>query len=240
MSDLLQVSEVAVKFGGLVALKSATLSVRAGEIHALIGPNGAGKSTLINCITGYQRPTEGSITIHGEPVHRLRPAAIARLGVARTFQTPQLFGRLSAFDNVNVARKHSAPASAVATILSRLGLSARADVVATDLAYGEQRLIEVARAIVRSPSILLVDEPAAGLAPHEINLLKQVLREFVQSQNCGVLIIEHNVALLRTLAGRISVLHQGTIIASGNPDEVLADPEVISAYLGTSVGDGRG
>ena len=234
MSDLLEVLDLSVVFGGLVAIRSVTLAVRAGEIHALIGPNGAGKSTLVNCVTGYQRPTSGSIRCCGNAIGALRPAAIAHLGVARTFQTPQLFGRLSTRQNVEVAGTRSSDPSQATSLLEALGLHARMDVPAADLPYGEQRLLEVARALVRSPPLLLVDEPAAGLAGAEIALLAAMLRRYAEQREIGVLIIEHNMALVRTLAHRISVLHHGTIIASGLPDVVLADPEVVSAYLGTS------
>jgi branched-chain amino acid transport system ATP-binding protein len=234
MSDLLDVRTLSVAFGGLVAIRSATLAVHAGEIHALIGPNGAGKSTLVNCVTGYQRPTAGSIHVGGTRIGAMRPAAVARLGVARTFQTPQLFGRLTTRQNVEVACARSTARTHATSLLEALGLAARMEVPASDLPYGEQRLLEVARALVRSPLLLLVDEPAAGLASSEIALLAAMLRRYAAQHATGVLIIEHNMVLVRALADRISVLHHGTIIASGPPDAVLAHPEVVSAYLGTS------
>jgi branched-chain amino acid transport system ATP-binding protein len=145
VSVLLQVEHLVVRFGGVTALDDASLAVHAGEIHALIGPNGAGKSTLVNCVTAYQRPTSGSVRVNGRPIGSMRPAEVARLGVARTFQTPQLFGRLSTLENVQVARSARGEAAHAAALLDALGLTDRIDSIAADLPYGSQRLLEVAR-----------------------------------------------------------------------------------------------
>jgi ABC-type branched-subunit amino acid transport system ATPase component len=230
---LVEARGVEVTFGGLQALRGAALTVKRGDIHALIGPNGAGKSTFVNCITGYQRVTRGTILIDGRSIIGMSPSAIARRGLARTFQTPQLFGRLTVAGNIRVAARREDRAAPRDETMFRLGLGARCDALASDLSYGEQRLLEVARALACAPTLLLVDEPASGLPAEDQVRLEAVLRDFA-ARGAGVLLVEHNVGLVRRLAHQVSVLHQGGIIASGDPDKVLADSEVVAAYLGSS------
>jgi ABC-type branched-subunit amino acid transport system ATPase component len=230
---LVEVRGVDLNFGGLQALRDASLTVNMGEIHALIGPNGAGKSTLVNCISGYQKMTGGRISVVGRSIANLSPSAIARSGVARTFQTPQLFGRLTVMGNILVALRPHGQSTSIGELIRQLGLGPRETTLAADLSYGEQRLLEVARALACAPTLLLVDEPAAGLPAEDQVRLEAVLRDFVRRGN-GVLLIEHNVGMVRRVSDRISVLHQGAVIASGDPKEVLADPHVVAAYLGSS------
>lgn len=233
MSALLELEDVCVRFGGLTAVAGATMSFAEGEVHALIGPNGAGKSTVINCISGFQRRSSGEIRLGGETLPHLDAAAVARRGITRSFQTPQLFSRLSVIDNVRVAHQRQRRARLrVDDLLELVGLTEVAHHQAENLAYGQQRLLEVARALAASPRLLLLDEPAAGLASEDTERLSRLLKLIVTQFGIAVMIVEHNVPLVRRVANRISVMHHGLVIASGAPDEVLNDPAVIAAYLG--------
>ncbi|MGX9389493.1 ABC transporter ATP-binding protein [Nitrobacteraceae bacterium UC4446_H13] len=233
MSALLELENVSVRFGGLTAVADATLSFTLGEVHALIGPNGAGKSTIINCISGFQRRSSGEIRLGGEALPHLDAAAVARRGIARSFQTPQLFSRLSVIDNVRVAHQRQRRARLrVDDLLELVGLTDVAHHQADNLAYGQQRLLEVARALASSPRLLLLDEPAAGLSSEDTERLSRLLKLIVTQFGVAVMIVEHNVPLVRRIADRISVMHHGLVIAAGVPDDVLNDPAVIAAYLG--------
>ncbi len=233
MTPLLEIKDVVVRFGGLTAVAGATISLFAHEVHALIGPNGAGKTTIINCISGFQRRSAGEINLAGRPLGQTDAAAVARSGVARSFQTPQLFKRLSVADNIRVAhRRAKRSAYSVDTLLSLVGLEDVADHPAEILAYGRQRLLEVARALASGPHLLLLDEPAAGLSGEETDRLARLLKRIAAEFELGVLIVEHNVPLVRRVADRITVMHHGAVIAQGVPDVVLNDPTVIEAYLG--------
>jgi len=233
MNAILELQEVSVRFGGLTAVADATMAFVAREIHGLIGPNGAGKSTVINCISGFQRHSSGEIRLDGRVLPPLRTASVACRGVARSFQTPQLFNRLSVGDNVRVARgRKTETGLGVGDLLELVGLADLADRRADTLAYGQQRLLEVARALATSPRLLLLDEPAAGLASEDIERLSRLLKLIVSQFPIAVLIVEHNVPLVRQIADHITVMHHGFVIASGTPATVLADPAVIEAYLG--------
>jgi branched-chain amino acid transport system ATP-binding protein len=235
MSALLELQNLSVRFGGLVAVADATMSFVAREIHALIGPNGAGKSTVINCISGFQRRSSGEIRLDGCALPNLGAAAAARRGIARSFQTPQLFHRLSVGDNVRVAHKRQTGSGlGVSDLLELVGLAEVENRPADSLAYGQQRLLEVARALASSPRLLLLDEPAAGLASNEIERLTRMLKLIVSEFGMAVLIVEHNVPLVRRIADHITVMHHGVVIATGAPDTVLADSTVVAAYLGSS------
>lgn len=235
MRALLELKDVSVRFGGLTAVAEATMSFFEREVHALIGPNGAGKSTVINCISGFQRRSSGEIRLEGFALPHLDAAAIARRGIARSFQTPQLFKRLSVGDNVRVAhQRRTRPGLGIGELLEFVGLGEVADLPAESLAYGQQRLLEVARALASSPRLLLLDEPAAGLASEDTERLSRLLKLIVAEFGIAVVIIEHNVPFVRRIADRISVMHHGFIIAAGLPDDVLADPAVIAAYLGSN------
>lgn len=233
MSALLELKDVCVRFGGLTAVADATMSFAEREVHALIGPNGAGKSTVINCISGFQRRSSGEIRLGGEVLPHLYAAAVARRGIARSFQTPQLFSRLSVSDNVRVAhQRRRGSGLGVDDLLEFVGLTEVAHRQADSLAYGQQRLLEVARALASSPRLLLLDEPAAGLASEDTERLSRLLKLIVAQFDIAVMIVEHNVPLVRRIADRISVMHHGFVIATGAPDDVLGDPAVIAAYLG--------
>ncbi len=247
----LSLSGVSRAFGGVRALDDATFTVEGGEVHGLIGPNGAGKTTMLNLISGLLQPTSGTIEFDGRRIDRLPPHRIAGLGVARTYQNIRLFAGLSAADNVIVGQhlKRHAPfwrrllllpsarreekqarAAAEAT-LERVGMRERAQAPAFSLSYGEQRRIEIARALAAQPRLMLLDEPTAGMNPAEAKAVARLARE-VAREGRAVLLIEHNVRLVMELCDRITVLNFGKVIARGSPAEVANHPAVIAAYLG--------
>lgn len=235
MTSLLEARGLTVRFEGLVALSDVSFSLDGGEVLALIGPNGAGKSTLINCVTGFQRPSGGEITLDGRSIAGKSPAALSRAGVARTFQTPQLFERLSVASSVRIAGERRPSASlSVAEILALTGLADVEDRLTGSLAYGQQRLAEVARALACEPRVLLLDEPAAGLAAEESAALIRLIRRIRSELGVAILLVEHNIALVRSISDRIVVMHHGEVLAQGDAGRVLEDPAVVRAYLGTS------
>ena len=247
----LALAGVSRAFGGVRAVDDATFTVGDGEVHGLIGPNGAGKTTLLNLISGLLRPTAGKIELDGRRIDSLPPNRIASLGVARTYQNIRLFGGLSAVDNVVVgqhlrrrapfwrhllllplarAEERTARAEADAE-LTRVGMRERASTRAFNLSYGEQRRVEIARALAAHPRLVLLDEPTAGMNPNEAAAVARLVRD-VTKQGRAVLLIEHNVRLVMQLCDRITVLNFGKVIAKGTPTEVGKDPAVIAAYLG--------
>jgi branched-chain amino acid transport system permease protein len=239
------------RFGGVLAVDDVDLTVRPGSIHALIGPNGSGKTTLLNLISGFYRLERGVIEVDGERVDGHGPAFVARHGVARSFQTPKLLTDRDVHYNVIVAADFSTRASGFESVfrlprgrrarrqadelaadcLAQVGLSEYAAVIASKVPHGMQRLIEVARGIALGPKFFLLDEPAAGLSPHEVEIMKSVVRALAHS-GVGVLLVEHNLPLVLDLADEITVLHRGQRLAHGTPDEVAANDEVARVYLG--------
>lgn len=256
MPELLRTRGLTCRFGGLVAVDAVDLDVSANEIRALIGPNGAGKSTVLNLVTGIYRPTAGTIDFEGAPIAGLRPSAIARRGMARTFQTIRLWKQMTILENVMVGHQcrtrsgivdvllgtrrasqdESATREKALSALELVGLAGRAGQRAGTLSYGQQRLLEIARALATEPSLLLLDEPAAGMNPQEANaLVDQIFR--IRATGVAVLLIEHNMRLVMRVADRITVLSFGRKIAEGAPEEIRTNPEVISAYLGQAGDD---
>ena len=252
MSALRSLRGVERTFGGLRAVDGVSFEVAAGQVHGLIGPNGSGKTTLINLVSGLLAPTGGAIELGGRAIGGLAPPRIAALGVARTFQSIRLFPELTAQDNVLVgqhlrrhpsllarllllrsAREEARTAREQATaLLSRVGLPDRVGEQARHLSYGEQRRVEIARALASQPSLLLLDEPTAGMNPVEVNGVAQLIRQ-VAADGHSVLLVEHNVRLVMGVCDWITVLNFGKVIAAGTPAEVAADPAVITAYLGS-------
>jgi ABC-type branched-subunit amino acid transport system ATPase component len=235
----LVVRDVSVRFGGLQALNSVTLEVASGEIHGLIGPNGAGKTTLFNVITGFQRPSGGQVNLVGHDVTGAKPHRRSLLGLGRTFQRLELFGTLSARENVQMAaevQQHKlvsgrSPAEEADHQLGRLGILHVADEPTDSLPTGLARLVEMARALATSPTVLLLDEPSSGLNGEETHGLGQVLKQLA-SEGMGILLVEHDMALVMAICAQVDVLDSGEVIARGDPNSVRANPMVQAAYLG--------
>ncbi len=240
VTALLQVDDVSLHFGGIHALERVSLGVEQGAIHAVIGPNGAGKSTLLNVITNHYAPDRGEVRFEGRRVTGVPSNRVARLGIARTFQNLELFVRLSVLDNVLVgcpgAGADGPEEVQAARLLALVGLAGLEARKASELAYGQQKLLEVARALSIRPRLLLLDEAASGLSAIDISRLAEVLRQIVATERVTVVLVEHHMGLVMDLSTAVTVLDHGRVIASGPPGEVREDPRVIAAYLGQDDG----
>ena len=231
---------VTVRFGGLVAVDDVSLTLLKGEIVGLIGPNGAGKTTLINVLSGFQRPLAGSIHVAETDCTPLPRHDYSRAGIVRTFQAVRLFKGMTVSENVETGYVAQGLGRGEAReraqkILDAMGLASMVDRPATSLSYGEERRVGLARALAVNPRFLLLDEPAAGLAPAEADALRHLIGDIRAKYDCGVLVIEHNMALVMNLCERIHVLDGGRTIAAGKPDEIRAHAGVRRAYLGSTV-----
>jgi len=233
----LEVGEVTVDFQGLRAIDNVSLRLEPGEILGLIGPNGAGKTTLVNVLTGFQEPSRGAVTLDGADIGSWRPHERSRRGLARTFQNVLLFDGLSVVENVEsgaiaMGLSRQASRQRAEEVLHWLGLADKAERKAGTLPFGEERRVGIGRAIAMRPKFLLMDEPAAGLNDQECADLERVVARIRSEIGCGILLIEHRMALVFSLCDRIHVLEQGRTIATGVPDAIRADPQVRRAYLG--------
>lgn len=229
---MLHLDRVVGRYGAVTAVDGVTLTVATGGRHAVIGPNGAGKSTLLGLIAGDLAPGSGRIRHHGRDITRLGAAARARRGIGRTFQHPGVFERLSVRDNVALAvrdRKPPKVRAAVTGALGLVGLTARAEAAAGSLSYGQRRLVEIAMLLAGDASLMLLDEPSAGLGPDDVNRLGEVLRALPPQTT--VILVDHHLELVWRLAGTVTVLHRGRHVCTGTPDQVRADPAARDAYL---------
>ena len=256
-SATLAVQSLGVDFGGVRALQDVTLSVAAGQIVGLIGPNGAGKSTLLNCVSGITRPTTGTVRLGDTDLVGLRPDQIATMGLGRVFQHPQVIAELSVLDNLLVAshrrlrfsvlaemiglpgvrRAEDAARAEALAVARRIGLAGSLDMLTGSLPYGHRKLLELGRVILMGARLLLLDEPIAGLNEGEIEHLADLVLALRTESGLSILLVEHNMGLVRRLCDRAVVLDAGQVIAEGTPEAVLNDPRVLLAYLGEVVED---
>ena len=249
---VLKTNHLCIQFGGLKAVDDVNLEIKKGELYGLIGPNGAGKTTVFNLLTGVYKPTSGRFYLCGEDLTGKAPAEVNKRGIARTFQNIRLFSNLTVIENVMVGLANQIPCSLPESILKLprhkktereferralellevFGLAEYRDYLAANLPYGKQRKLEIARALATNPKLLLLDEPAAGMNPHETEELMAIIRRIRDEFDMTILLIEHDMKFVAGLCDEVMVLNFGTVLAQGDPKTALNDPEVVKAYIG--------
>lgn len=249
---MLEIQNLAMRFGGLLAVDGVSLNVQEREIHSIIGPNGAGKTTVFNCMSGFYKPSGGKIIFRGKEIQGKPDYKISRMGMVRTFQHVRLFTQMSVVENLLVAQHRHLNTNLLAGLvktpnyrererksldraaywLERIGMLDQANVDAGNLSYGQQRRLEIARCMVTIPQLLMLDEPAAGLNPAETLELNRLIVSLKEDYSVSVVLIEHDMNLVMDISDRITVINQGRPLASGTPQEVRANEDVIKAYLG--------
>jgi branched-chain amino acid transport system ATP-binding protein len=253
---ILDVDSLSKRFGGLQAINGVSFQVGKGTVHAIIGPNGAGKTSVFNCITSFEKPTSGVIRLAGERIDGLAPHVVATHGIARTYQNVRLFPHVSALDNILMGRHRRLKATALEAVLRTrrfrqeeaeslqiardllafVDIPHRGDMLARHMPYGDQRRLEIARALATEPQLLLLDEPAAGMNPSEAHRLAQLIQRIRDERGITILMIEHHMRVVMAVSEKITVLDRGRVLAEGKPEDIHADERVIAAYLGTRAG----
>ncbi|MCL5069254.1 MAG: ABC transporter ATP-binding protein [Thaumarchaeota archaeon] len=228
----LQVIDITKRFGNLVALRECALEISSEGVFGLIGPNGSGKTTLFNIITGFSRPNSGKIVFDGKNIAGRNPVTISRSGLVRTFQLSRIFPNLSVWENLEVSRPKHVPESRIEEMLDLVNLKEQKRIRGGRLSYGQKKQLDIARALMLDPSVLLLDEPTAGLEPSMVRSMMEQIK-YIHDLKKGVFIIEHNMNVIMNIAEEIFVLHNGTKIAEGKPSEIQRNSMVIDAYLGT-------
>lgn len=251
MMPILEVKNLIKQFGGLIAVNDVSFEVNDGDIHGLIGPNGAGKSTTFKIVAGFMSPTEGDVLFHNSSIKGQNPSTIATLGIARTFQETTLFQELSVFNNILIGvhkeartdifsallgldhEKQQAASEATTQVIEFMGLSDRQNQLAAELPLGYQRILAISIALASKPSLLLMDEPFAGMNPEETRHMMELTRK-VRETGITIVLVEHNMNAIMGLCDRLTVLNFGTVLDDGTPEQVRNNPDVIQAYLGGS------
>ncbi|WP_136419000.1 ABC transporter ATP-binding protein [Herbaspirillum sp. ST 5-3] len=248
MKPILEVCDLTKRFGGLVAVRNVSFSVRRGEIVGILGPNGAGKTTLFNLLTGFMAPDQGSVEFNGKPLQKQPPYRVVNMGLARTFQLCRPFVGMSVLENVMVAcysprgARHGtihgeSPENRSRKILGDVGLGHKIDMSAELLSYGDQRRLEIARALATEPELLLLDEPFAGLGSSEIEPLSELIRHLHRERGLTILIIEHKLREFMQLVQSVIAIDFGEVIATGSPEDIVRHPKVVEAYIGKTEAD---